>query len=166
VTVTSATGASSSDGGPRLGSAIFVQLGSSVTPLGGPLTSTATIAPSTGASGGGNGSAFGSSIFLSGPAGTITFQPRAGQPQTVSKVIADQASSGSGGGHAGTYCLPKPTECRCCHKHVFGVTTINPGTLPVAADAISAQPGSLPFGGGRLQFLSGVTTRSTSMATT
>ena len=52
MTVTSATGASSSDGGPRLGSAIFVQLGSSVTPLGGPLTSTATIAPSTGASGG------------------------------------------------------------------------------------------------------------------
>jgi hypothetical protein len=74
----------------------------------GPLTSTATIAPSTGASGGGgNGSAFGSSIFLSGPAGTITFQPRAGQPQTVSKVIADQASSGGNGGHAGTYCLAR-----------------------------------------------------------
>jgi autotransporter-associated beta strand protein len=51
------------------------------------------------------------------------------------------------------------------------------GTLAVSADAISAQPGSLAVGGGRLQFLSSVTsnravtltvatTRSTSTATT
>ena len=56
VTVTSATGASRADGGARLGSAIFVQLGSSVIASRGPRQSTATIAPSTGASGGGNGS--------------------------------------------------------------------------------------------------------------
>ena len=94
------------------------------------------VTPSSGANGGGNGSAFGSSIFLSGAAGTITFQPRAGQPQTVSKVIADQASSGGSGGHAGTYSLAKTDGMpMLSHEHVFGVTTINPGTLAVGADA-------------------------------
>ena len=103
MTVTSATGASSSDGGARLGGAIFVQLGSSVTPLGARSRQAQRSLPAPAPGGGGNGSAFGSSIFLAGAAGTITFQPRAGQPQTVSKVIADQASSGGSGGHAGTY---------------------------------------------------------------
>ena len=135
MTVTSATGASSGDGGARLGSAIFVQLGQQRDASRGPLTSSATIAPSTGATGGGNGSAFGSSIFLSGPAAPSPSSPGRGSPRRFPRSSPTRPARAAVAGMREPIASPKPTECRCRHKHVFGVTTINPGTLPVAADA-------------------------------
>jgi hypothetical protein len=77
----------------------------------------------------------------------------AGQTQTVSNVIADQADSGGSGGHAGTYSLGKigghADVVR--HEHVFGDTTINTGTLAVGANTnFGVTALGLAFGGGTL----------------
>jgi fibronectin-binding autotransporter adhesin len=113
-----------------MGGAIFVQLGSSVTPLGARSPSTATIAPSTGANDGSNGSAFGSDIFRSGASGTITFQPGAVRPRRFPR--SSPTRSGSGGSLAktgvGTLTLSGTNTDR-------GKTTIDAGTLAVGADA-------------------------------
>jgi hypothetical protein len=50
----------------------------------------------------------------------------------VSKIIADQASSGGSGGHAGTFSLAKTGGMPMLSgtNKYSGDTTINPGTLP------------------------------------
>jgi hypothetical protein len=55
-----------------------------------------------------SGQAFGSGLFMQG-SGTITFQPGAGQTQTISDTIADEAGVVAGGGRAGTAGLGRAT---------------------------------------------------------
>jgi hypothetical protein len=135
VTVTSATGAFSSDGGARLGSAIFVQLGSSVTPLGArsrqPQRSLPAPAPPAAATARPSAPA---SSFPARPAPSPS-SPGRGSPRRFPRSSPTRPARAAAEGMREPIASPRPTECRCCHKHVFGVTTINPGTLPVAADA-------------------------------
>ena len=90
-------------GGLGAGGAIFVQQGGSLTVAGTLAVNGNTVGGGTGGTrfgnggNGGGGGAFGSGIFLQGAGGTLSFQPGAGQAQTVSDVIADQAGSGGSG---------------------------------------------------------------------
>jgi hypothetical protein len=72
-----------------------------------------TVAPSSCVNDDGNGSAFGSSIFLAvRPAPSPSSPGGAGQPQTVSKVVADQTGLGGGRGNAEAIASPRPAAVR------------------------------------------------------
>ncbi|MFZ2144586.1 MAG: hypothetical protein WAV78_48000 [Xanthobacteraceae bacterium] len=60
----------------------------------------------------------------------------------VSKVIADQASSGGSGGYAGTFSLAKPGECRCCPAQTASLRS-TPGTLAVGTDTSTRFSGTI-----------------------
>jgi autotransporter-associated beta strand protein len=121
------------------------------------------------ASGGGTtaGSAFGSGLFMQG-SGTITFQPGAGQVQTIANTIADEAGVVAGGysppagfGTPGSWSLTKDgggTLTLSGVNSYSGGTTISAGTLAVSADNnLGNASGTLAFGGGTLQYLAGFT---------
>jgi hypothetical protein len=77
-------------GGAGLGGAIFLASGASLT-VGGTLSEGSdTVSAGEGADGGAAGAAYGSAIFGQDPGGTLTFDPAAGQTETVQGTIVDE----------------------------------------------------------------------------
>ena len=108
------------------------------------------------ASNGGGGGAFGSGIFLQGAGGTLSFQPGAGQAQTVSDVIADQAGSGG----SGSYSLVKDgagTLTLAGANTYSGNTAVNGGLVNFAASN-NLGTGTITLNGGGLQWATGTST--------
>jgi autotransporter-associated beta strand protein len=146
-----------------MGGAIFVMQGGSLT-IGGILTINGNTVTAGVAGGGGAtaGSAFGSGLFMQG-SGTITFQPGAGQVQTIANTIADEAGVVAGGysppagfGTPGSWSLTKDgggTLILSGVNSYSGGTNFNAGIVSVSADNnLGANTGALTFNGGTLQF--------------
>ena len=129
-----------------MGGAIFVMQGANLT-IAGTLTVnggtvTGGVAPS-----GGNGQAFGSGLFMQG-SGTITFQPGAGQNQTISDTIADEAGVVAGGYTPPTGFTPG----------AWGIVKNGAGTLTLAGT--NSYSGGTTIAAGTLQLGNGGTTGS------
>lgn len=90
--------AHSGGGGAGLGGSIFIQEGGSLN-LAGTLSISGgkVVGGQPGGAGAGEGKGFGSGMFLEGD-GSLTLTPGAGQTQTISDVIADQAGVAGGNG--------------------------------------------------------------------
>jgi hypothetical protein len=135
-------------GGAGMGGAIFVMAGGGLTVAGTLTISGNTVSGGAGASGAGNGSAFGSGIFLEGSGGAITFAPGAGQIQTVSDTIADEAGSGGASGNAwGVVKEGSGTLVLAAENTYTGGTGLDAGTLMLAAPN-AAGSGVILFGEG------------------
>ena len=105
---------------------------------------------------GGDGAAFGAGVFLQGADGTLTFQPGAGQTQTVFNDIADQAGSGG----AGSYSLVKAgagTLTLAGANTYSGGTTVSGGLVNFGSSN-NLGIGTITLDGGGLQWATGTST--------
>uniref|UniRef100_A0ABS3M9F0 Autotransporter domain-containing protein n=4 Tax=Pseudomonadota TaxID=1224 RepID=A0ABS3M9F0_9BRAD len=145
-------------GGLGAGGAVFVQGGGNLVVAGAFTINGSSVSGGTGGVGAGNGSAFGSGMFLQGN-GTLTFNPGAGQNQTVSDVIADQTGSGGTGANAGSWGLAKTgagTLTLTAANTYSGGTTVSGGLVNFNA-ANNFGSGNITLNGGGLQWASGNT---------
>jgi hypothetical protein len=142
-------------GGAGLGGAVFVQMGAMVTVSGTLSQGGATVAGGAGGCSGptcgGNGSGYGSAIFLQGDGDTInrwlggtqpvstpsgsslTFNPAAGQTQTIGNNVADENSYNNDGGllTPWTLVLNGAGTLDLAGHDQFGNAELNKGTLVV-----------------------------------
>ncbi|WP_168193386.1 autotransporter domain-containing protein, partial [Bradyrhizobium sp. NAS96.2] len=145
-------------GGLGAGGAVFVQGGGNLVIAGAFTVNGSSVSGGTGGVGAGNGSAFGAGMFLQGN-GTLTFNPAAGQNQTVSDVIADQTGSGGTGVTAGSWGLAKTgagTLTLTAANTYSGGTTVSGGLINFNA-ASNFGSGNITLNGGGLQWASGNT---------
>ena len=156
------TGGGGGGGGLGAGGAIFVQQGGSLTFAGTLAVNSNSVFVSIGGAGsgtggaGGDGSAFGAGVFLQGADGTLTFQPGAGQTQTVFNVIADQAGSGG----AGSYSLVKTgtgTLTLSGANTYSGGTTVSGGLVNFGSSN-NLGIGTITLDGGGLQWATDTST--------
>ncbi len=77
-------------GGAGLGGAIFLASGATLTVSGTLSEGNDVVSAGAGADGGAAGGAYGSAIFGQDPGGTLTFDPAAGQTETVAGTIVDE----------------------------------------------------------------------------
>ncbi|MGN1285570.1 MAG: autotransporter domain-containing protein [Bradyrhizobium sp.] len=145
-------------GGLGAGGAVFVQGGGNLIVAGAFTVNGSSVSGGTGGVGAGNGSALGAGMFLQGN-GTLTFNPAAGQNQTVSDVIADQTGSGGTGVTAGSWGLAKTgagTLTLTAANTYSGGTTVSGGLINFNA-ASNFGSGNITLNGGGLQWASGNT---------
>ncbi|MDH2381721.1 autotransporter outer membrane beta-barrel domain-containing protein [Bradyrhizobium sp. CER78] len=146
-------------GGLGAGGAVFVQGGGNLVVAGAFTVNGSSVSGGVGGVGAGNGSALGSGMFLQGN-GTLTFNPAAGQNQTVSDVIADQTGSGGTTVNAGSWGLAKTgagTLTLTAANTYSGGTTVSGGLVNFNA-ASNFGSGNITLNGGGLQWASGNTT--------
>ena len=147
-------------GGLGAGGAIFVQQGGTFT-VDGPLTvngnSVTAGLGGAGIGGGSNGTAgaaIGTGMFLQGT-GTVTFSPGAGQSQTISNVIADEAGNGGSAGNAWTLRKTGSGTLTLAAANTYsGGTTITGGLIGFSA-ANNFGTGQITLDGGGLLWTSG-----------
>jgi len=128
-----AGGAKTGGGGAALGGALFVQAGGSLVVEGHLTIDGNAVAGGKAFQDGVKGSAFGSGLFVAG-GGTITFNPAAGETQTIADGIADQTGSGGTGPDEGVAALAKNgagTLVLGGTNTYSGLTTVSAGTLIV-----------------------------------
>ncbi|NEU96669.1 autotransporter outer membrane beta-barrel domain-containing protein, partial [Bradyrhizobium uaiense] len=145
-------------GGLGAGGAVFVQGGGNLVVAGAFTVNGSSVSGGLGGVGAGNGSALGAGMFLQGN-GTLTFNPAAGQNQTVSDVIADQTGSGGTGVNAGSWSLSKTglgTLTLTAANTYSGGTTVSGGLINFNA-ASNFGSGNITLNGGGLQWASGNT---------
>ncbi|MCC8963468.1 autotransporter domain-containing protein, partial [Bradyrhizobium sp. Pear76] len=145
-------------GGLGAGGAVFVQGGGTLNVAGTFTVNGNSVNGGTGGVGAGNGSALGAGMFLQGN-GTLTFNPAAGQNQTVSDVIADQTGSGGTGVNAGSWSLAKTglgTLTLTAANTYSGGTNVSGGLINFNA-ANNFGSGNITLSGGGLQWASGNT---------
>jgi hypothetical protein len=122
-------------GGAGFGGAVFLASDSILTLLGNGLESgSAAILGSAGGLGASSGHAAGSGFFLQG-SGTLTFEPGAGQTQTIADSIADEIGSG----------IPNPPSA----GDIWTLAKSGAGTLVL--DGTNAYAGSTVVNGGILR---------------
>jgi autotransporter-associated beta strand protein len=147
-------------GGAGMGGAVFVQDGGQLTIEGGNIGG-GNVAGGTGFR---SGSAFGSGMFLQG-SGTVTFQPSAGQTQTISDVIADEAGviaagyTPPAGWTAGSWSLTKQGAGALVlsgDNSYSGGTTVLGGTLRLGSDH-AAGTGAITTLGTVIDYANGLT---------
>jgi len=150
---------SAGGGGAGMGGAVFVQQGGALI-VTGSLAETAATASSGAAGTGGSatgGSALGAGFFLQGSdasdggAGSVVFEPSAGQSETVDDAIADQTGSGGTSSNAGSWGLTlngAGTLVLDGDSTYTGQTSVQQGTLegtgtigPLNAAAGTVSPG-------------------------
>ncbi len=137
---------------------MFVQGGGNLVVVGAFTVNGNAVSGGTGGVGAGNGFALGSGMFLQGN-GTLTFNPAAGQNQTVSDVIADQTGSGGTGVNAGSWGLAKigaGTLTLTAANAYTGGTTVSGGLINFNAVS-NFGSGNITLNGGGLQWASGNT---------
>ena len=155
-------GSGGGGGGLGAGGAIFVQQGGNLTVAGTLAVNGNTAGGGTGGAGfgsggaGGSGGAFGSGVFLQGAGGTLSFQPGAGQTQTVSDVIADQAGSGGSGSWSVTKAGAGTLTLTGANAY-SGSTVVNGGLVNFAASS-NFGSGTITLNGGGLQWATGTST--------
>jgi hypothetical protein len=146
-------------GGLGAGGAIFV-VGGTLT-LAGPLTISGNTVAGGSSAAGNAGLAFGSGIFLAGSdannggSGLLTFSPAAGQTQTVSDVIGDQAGNGGNIGSWGLAMNGAGVLNLRGSNFFSGAVAVNSGTLGVN------NVGGLATGTGPVTVASGATLAGT-----
>ena len=114
-----------------MGGAVFVVKGGSLTIDGNGTISGGSATVARAAAAAPARALFGSGFFLQG-GGTLTFQPGAGQTQTIADVIADQTGSGGTGANAGSYSVVLSGAGTLILNAVntySGTTTVSAGTL-------------------------------------